>query len=97
MTQIEKHLTILGKNVQDKVTKLSGVATLVCFDLYGCIQVCVNPGLDKAGTPQDSHWYDIARLRITSDKPVMPLPDFMQGIQVEGRQGPAEKPAPGKP
>jgi len=97
MTQIEKHLTILGKNVKDKVTKLSGVATSVCFDLYGCIQVCVNPGLDKDGKPKDSNWYDAARLQVTSDKPVMPLPFFLQGIQSEGKQGPAEKPAPGKP
>jgi hypothetical protein len=43
MTKIEQHLTILGKPVRDRVTKMSGIATSVCFDLYGCIQVCVNP------------------------------------------------------
>ena len=46
---IKKHLEILGFRVTDKVTGLTGVAVSVSFDLYGCIQVIVNPGLDKDG------------------------------------------------
>jgi len=97
MTKIEQHLTILGKHVRDEVTTLTGIATSVCFDLYGCIQVCVNPGLDKDGKQKEQHWYDAKRLTVTCDKPVMPLPDFMQGVQAEGRQGAAEKPSNFKP
>ena len=97
MKNIEKHLSILGNNVKDKVTGLKGVAICVSFDLYGCIQVAINPGLDKDGKPRDSGWYDISRLDVVSQKPVMRLPDFVTGTQAEGRQGSAEKPAFFKP
>ena len=59
---VKKHLSLLGKRVKDKVTGLEGVVTSVGFDLYGCIQVIIHPGLDSSGKLQDPHWFDIARL-----------------------------------
>lgn len=69
----------LGMPVKDKVLGIKGVVTSVCFDLYGCVQADVHPGLDKSGKPMESRgWYDVSRLEITSTKRVMPLPDFVR-------------------
>jgi hypothetical protein len=70
------HLDILGYKVKDVVSGFSGTADSVCYDLYGCVQVTVNPGTDKDGKYQDSRWFDIKRLSRTSKKPVMKVPDF---------------------
>jgi hypothetical protein len=86
MNTIEKHLSILGSEVKDKITGVSGVAESVCFDLYGCVQVCINQGIDKEGKMKETRWIDIARLQITSSKKRMDAPDWNQD------KGPAEKP-----
>jgi hypothetical protein len=65
----------------------------ISFDLYGCVQAIVNPGLDKDGKPKDSQWFDVSRLTVLTKKPVMERPDFEYGPQAEGKQGAAEKPA----
>jgi len=88
---VKKHLDLLGFNVKDKVTGMSGVVTSIGFDLYGCIQAIVNTGFNKDGEPR-SHWFDIARLEKLSNKRVMDLPDYDFGIIAEGRKGAAEKP-----
>lgn len=91
---IQDHLKLLGMKVEDRVTGLTGVVCSVCFDLYGCIQAVVNPGLDKDGKLKDQLYFDVNRLRVISDDPVMVVPDFVKpGPQSEGRQGPADKPA----
>ncbi len=92
MDHITKHLSILGTHVKDRITGIEGVATSVSFDLYGCIQVIVHPGVDKDGKPREQCWFDIARLEITSRPRAMPVPDFLQGPVAEGKKGPAEKP-----
>lgn len=89
---VKKHLDILGLRVRDKVSGLKGVASSVCFDLYGCIQVAINPGIDKSGKIQDSNWFDVMRIEVLSPKPVMERPNFEYGPVAEGRQGSAEKP-----
>ena len=94
---VKKHLSILGYPVRDRVTKISGVATSVCFDLYGCIQVAINPGVDKDGKPQEIYWYDIARLERTDSATVMDPPDYEFGQTAEGFKGPSEKPMKHKP
>ena len=88
----QKHLNYLGYRVVDRVTGFSGVVSSVCFDLYGCIQVAVNPPVNVDGKVQDSHWFDIRRLNIISEEPVMEQPNFQYGTQAEGKQGPSEKP-----
>lgn len=94
--KIREHLAFLGLRVEDKVTGLTGVVTSVGFDLYGCIQAVVNPGLDKDGKSRESMWFDINRLKILSNEPVMERPNFDFGLQAEGKKGPAEKPVPWK-
>lgn len=90
---IETHLNLLGMRVKDRVTDIKGIVTSVCFDLYGCTQAAVYPGLDKDGNPRQSSWYDANRLEILSKKPVMKQPSFATGPQAEGDKGPADKPA----
>lgn len=97
MINIQKHLALLGHEVQDKVTKMKGVVSSIGFDLYGCVQAIVNPGLGKDGKPQDQLWFDVGRLTILSKKPVMEPPNYDFGPQAEGRQGAAEKPSFTKP
>ena len=99
MINLKKHIELLGKRVECTVTGAKGVVTSITFDLYGCIQALVNPGVDKTGKPQDSHWFDVTRLRITSDKPVMARPEFEWTPEAvsNGRKGPSEKPAAMKP
>lgn len=92
MINVQKHLGLLGLKVQDKVTGAKGVVASISFDLYGCIQAIVNPGLDKDGKPQDSSWYDVNRLTVTDSEPVMQRPNFDAGLIAEGVKGPAEKP-----
>ena len=83
--QIQDAFELLGKKVQDKITMRKGVVTSISFDLYGCVCVCaiVNPGISKEGTAIDTAWFDVARLKVTSDKPVMEVPTF--GL-VKGQQ-----------
>jgi len=83
-----KHIKMLGLKVRDRVTGFEGVVTSVSFDLYGCIQVVINPGLQPDGKLGESLWFDVGRLDAKSAEPVMERPDF--GIE----KGPAEKPAP---
>lgn len=91
MENVRKHLSLLGKKVEDKVTGSKGVVDSISFDLYGCIQAGVNPGLDKENKQMDCRWLDVSRLKIKSEKPVMDVPDFDYGIVAEGRSGDANK------
>ncbi len=93
MTPAEKNLALLGLKVTDRVTGLEGVVTSICFDLYGCVQAIINPGLDKDGKYFDSVYLDVGRLRVRypGEPPVMPVPDFLS------EKGPAEKPPQARP
>lgn len=90
---ITVYLSLLGKRVRDKVTRFEGVVSSVCFDLYGCVQVAITPGLnDKDGKLGDGHWFDWKRVEVLDPTPVMPVPDYSKGPGSE--IGAAEKPAP---
>lgn len=95
MIHVQKHLDLLGARVRDRVTGIEGIVESVSFDLYGCIQTVVNPGLDKDKKPQDSRWMDVSRLEIKKATPVMPRPpfDYSPADIAAGRHGPAAKPA----
>jgi len=92
--------------MHDKVTGLSGVCTSVAFDLFGCITVLVNPGLDDHGKPKDQQWLDISRVvtRMSqmpsqADFRVMEAPDYMVSVEeriVTGMKGASDKPIPNK-
>ena len=97
MIEMKKHMALLGKKVSDKITGTEGVVTSIGFDLYGCVQAIVNPGNDKDGKARDSLWFDVGRLNVLSDMPVMEVPNFDYGPVAEGRKGPAEKPSFMKP
>lgn len=92
MITITTHLELLGKKVRDRVTKTTGVVTSISFDLFGCIQAILNPGMDKDGKQRDSLWMDVSRLEVLDKKPVMTPPNFNAGPIAEGKQGAAEKP-----
>ena len=91
-TQVKKNLDLLGIPVQDRVTGFKGVVTSVSFDLYGCVQSLVNPGVDRQGKTQEQVWLDVSRLEIRKTKPVMQRPNYEYGPVAEGKQGAAEKP-----
>ena len=90
----EQHFELLGKQAKDKVTGFSGVITSISFDLYGCIQAVITPATNKEGSVQDGNWFDVSRIEIKNNKPVMPLPDFVAGYIAEGKKGAAPKPLP---
>ena len=96
MEIIYQNLNFLGLTVKDKVTGFKGVATSISFDLYGCIQALVNPGLDNNKKTQDQTWFDVARLEVISKKPVMELPSYLKqdGHVIVNNviKGPSEKP-----
>lgn len=83
---ILKHFSILGHKVEDRVTGLKGVAATIAFDLYGCIQVVVNPGVDKGGKPREQGCFDINRLTVTSKDPVLPPPSFTRTAETHHRR-----------
>lgn len=95
MSSVKKHFDLLGHQVKDKVTNFVGIVSSVTFDLYGCIQAIVNPGVDKDGKPRQSEWFDVNRLEVLSTKPVLPAPsfDWTPEAVAAGRKGPAERPA----
>jgi hypothetical protein len=93
MVNVTIQLELLGMKAEDKVTGFKGVITSISFDLYGCVQALINPGADKDGKLRDQSWFDVARLTLLGVEPVMDRPDFQLEQIVEGKKGPAEKPA----
>ena len=93
MILIQKHLDLLGKKVEDRVSGFKGVVASVCFDLYGCVQAVVHPGLGADGKIGEQCWFDVSRLTVLDNSPVMERPNYDTGPQAEGKQGAAEKPA----
>ena len=84
---MQEHLRLLGFKVRDVVTGFEGVVESISFDLYGCVQAVVRPGLDEKGLLQDGRWFDLKRLSAISDAPVMAAPTF------DAVPGGADKPA----
>lgn len=93
MNTYERHIELLGFKAVDKVTGFSGVIDSICFDLYGCIQASLKPGVDKDGKPVDGYWFDVTRLKIDQTSRVVDFPNFYEGYVSEGRKGAAVKPS----
>lgn len=95
-TVVGDALAILGFPVKDRVTGMDGVVTSVGFDLYGCVQCIVSPGIDKDGKMKDSLWFDINRLEVKGKSPKMPNP-FVDTVPAKSGVahafGPADKPS----
>ena len=95
MINIKKHMDLLGLRVEDRVSGFKGIVVSVTFDLYGCIQALVHPGTDSEGRIRETCWFDVVRLAVLSDCPVMSRPDFdwtPESISA-GMKGPAAKPS----
>lgn len=90
MKTINQHLALLGLQAEDVITNRKGIITTVSFDLYGCVQAVLNQGDDKDGKSKEICWFDVARLKVLSETPVMEQPDFILKSPI----GPAEKPLP---
>lgn len=90
---IKQTIDLLGRKGKDKVTGFEGAIISVSFDLFGCVQVAIKPGLDKDGKLVEGQYFDINRIDITDTKRVMELPnwDHVQ-IPQQYNKGPAEKP-----
>jgi hypothetical protein len=73
-TEATKALELLGLKVRDRVTGFAGVASSICFDLYGCIQAIVSPAVDEKGAMPESKWIDVSRLEVLDAVPVMEIP-----------------------
>lgn len=88
----KRHIELLGYPAKDKITGFKGTIDSVCFDLYGCVQVSLKPGIDKDGKMPDAFWFDVTRLKINTKKRVVDMPDFYEGYVAEGKKGAADKP-----
>lgn len=87
---MKHYMDILGKNVRDCVTGAEGIATSVCFDLYGCVQVAITPKV-RDGKREDGTWFDHKRL-IASGSPVMEVPTFESVAGPESKSTPDRNP-----
>lgn len=93
-------LRLLGLKVRDCVTGLTGVCESVSYDLYGCIQAVVRPPAnDDKGAVPDGRWFDVSRLEVISETPVMEIPGgrfaverTTERVTPSQAHGPAEKP-----
>lgn len=94
MQESIKHMDLLGLKAKDKVTGFTGVIATMSFDLYGCVQAVLTPPVDKDGEMKDGKWFDVTRLKILDDTPVMDQPDFSKGYIAQGKKGCADKPLP---
>lgn len=91
---ISLHLKLLGKKACDLVTGYSGVITTVSFDLYGCVQAVITRPVSDDNEIKSGNWFDVTRLSIVDDTPVIALPNFAKGYIAEGKKGCADKPLP---
>lgn len=99
---MEKFLEMLGYRYIDTVTGYKGVASSLCFDLYGCVQIALSPPVDKEGKIPDGKWFDVVRLVRTGNEKnrVVKLPDYEHFARTnqlafnKPGSGPAEKGPP---
>lgn len=62
---------ILGKKVIDLITGFAGVATGYVEYISGCNQVLVIPPVDNDGKRRDGEWFDVQRLKISDEAPII--------------------------
>lgn len=91
---LEKAVNLLGHRMKDRITGMTGVVTSMCFDLYGCVQAALHPGLDKDGKIAEQHWFDVARLEKVGESRVMTHPAFGDADPLSYDSGPTDKPKP---
>jgi hypothetical protein len=87
---VKENLNLLGRHAKDKVTNFQGVITSIAFDLYGCNQALLNPGIDNEGKLRDQNWFDINRLEVAGS-PIMEAPEFDTSKEKGAESKPAFK------
>lgn len=98
--EILKHFEFLGLKAKDKISGYEGVISSINFDLYGCIQVVISPSKKDDGTLPNGHYFDISRVEILDETPVMVAPFLVEAAEApevevaKGKKGSAEKPPP---
>lgn len=92
-------LRLLGLKVRDRATGFTGVVMTVAYDLPGCIQAVVTPNVGDKGVLPEGKWFDVSRLEVLDETPVMEVPggrftvDRTPAPTVPSQApGPAEKP-----
>lgn len=103
LDDVARSFRVMGHRAKDRITGVEGVITTVTFDLYGCIQVLLHPGLDKDGKSREQVWLDVNRLEpIAADaQRVMTMPTQFAGFvdsidHIAYEKGPADKPPTGR-
>lgn len=94
---VVKTLDMQGRRGRDRITGLEGVVTAVSFDLFGCVQVTLNPGLTEDGKLPELVWFDVQRIELTRGVRVMEPPRYGFGAGPAPSQfdnGPERKAAP---
>lgn len=69
-------MELLGLKVKDKVTDTTGIVTSISYDLYGCIQAIITLSAGTENRENLIGWYDIKRLEILDDVPVLDMPNW---------------------
>lgn len=92
-------LKLLGLKVRDRVTGFNGIVMTVAYDLPGCIQAVVVPLVDEKGEHKEGKWFDVTRLEVLNEEPVMEVPGGRFTVERSSARtvptqtsGPAEKP-----
>ena len=62
----------LGTTVRDKITGLEGITTGRCEYISGCVQLLVQPMIDRDGKYVENRWFDEDRLAVL-DRPKVTL------------------------
>ena len=76
-----EHFNLLGCKVKDKVTTIEGIATSISFFLVGCVQVTVTPLKEKGEKQEPSKFFDLPRIEVLNNVPVMNAPQFPKGYE----------------
>jgi hypothetical protein len=74
-----KVIKMLGHHAEDRVTGFGGVITAVSFEIGGTVSI-------RLGEEQ---WFDGLRIRVLSDDPIIPAPDF--GVYLGPSPAPAKE------
>jgi hypothetical protein len=85
-------LDLLGYAAKDKVTKFTGVRTVVAFDLYGCVLVALRPPVTRDSRLPNSQFFHASRLTKVKGPRVMAPPDYASmGAPETHPHGPAKR------
>lgn len=65
--------SLMGKKVKDTVTGFTGIVTAVVEYISGCVQLGIQPVVDKDGKKMDSEYFDEQRVEAIDKNPALSL------------------------